>query len=180
MIMKKTALLFVLILSCAVLSAQESRMFRRGYRGNLEIGNYAVFGKDKVGGIAQMTTTQGFSFGDGAFVGLGLGLGSISMGVSSSPFSWMPNTISSTAGPALSPLSAPDCATAPMRNTSAMAFPWEAAWISAGTASASAMSIPCRKPRRTFSTGTPISMPSPISCFAALPSTSDGAVCQQG
>ena len=75
MIMKKTALLFVLILSCAVLSAQESRMFRRGYRGNLEIGNYAVFGKDKVGGIAQMTTTQGFSFGDGAFVGLGLGLG---------------------------------------------------------------------------------------------------------
>lgn len=50
-------------------------MFRRGYRGNIEIGNYAVFGKDKVGGIAQLTTTQGFSFGDGAFVGAGFGMG---------------------------------------------------------------------------------------------------------
>ena len=50
-------------------------MFRRGYRGNIEIGNYAVFGKDKVGGLAQLTTTQGYSFGDGAFVGAGLGAG---------------------------------------------------------------------------------------------------------
>lgn len=73
--MKKTFFIVFLILSCAVLSAQESRMFRRGYRGNVEIGNYAVFGKDKVGGIAQLTTTQGFSFGDGAFVGFGLGMG---------------------------------------------------------------------------------------------------------
>ena len=73
--MKKTLVVLVLILSCAALSAQESRMFRKGYRGNIEIGNYAVFGKDKVGGIAQLTTTQGFSFGDGAFVGVGLGLG---------------------------------------------------------------------------------------------------------
>lgn len=73
--MKKTLFIAFLFLSCAVLSAQESRMFRRGYRGNVEIGNYAVFGKDKVGGIAQLTTTQGFSFGDGAFVGAGFGMG---------------------------------------------------------------------------------------------------------
>ena len=73
--MKKILLVFVLILGCAVLSAQESRMFRKGYRGNVEIGNYAVFGKDKVGGIAQLTTTQGYSFGDGSFVGAGLGAG---------------------------------------------------------------------------------------------------------
>lgn len=73
--MKKTLVVLFLILSCAALSAQESRMFRRGYRGNIEIGNYAVFGKDKVGGLAQLTTTQGYSFGDGAFVGAGLGAG---------------------------------------------------------------------------------------------------------
>jgi len=73
--MKKTLFAVVLFLSCTVLSAQESRMFQRGYRGNVEIGNYAVFGKGKVGGIAQLTTTQGFSFGDGAFLGVGFGLG---------------------------------------------------------------------------------------------------------
>ena len=73
--MKKTVIVLLLALGCITLSAQESRMFRRGYRGNVEIGNYAVFGKDIYGGIAQLTTTQGFSLGDGAFVGLGLGAG---------------------------------------------------------------------------------------------------------
>ena len=49
-------------------------MFRKGYRGSVEIGNYAVFGKDKYGGLAQISVTQGYSFGNGAFVGLGLGI----------------------------------------------------------------------------------------------------------
>lgn len=73
--MKKTFLLVVALLSCAVLSAQESRMFRKGYSGNIEIGNYAVFGKDRVGGIAQLTTTQGIRLGDGTSVGVGFGMG---------------------------------------------------------------------------------------------------------
>lgn len=72
----KKLFLFLLLVACSLtLSAQESRMFRKGYRGNLEIGNYAVFGKDKVGGLALLTTTHGYSFGDGAFVGVGLGVG---------------------------------------------------------------------------------------------------------
>ena len=73
--MKKTVLFLLLTLCTLTLSAQESKMFRKGYRGSIEIGNYAVFGKDKFGGIAQMTLSQGYSFGNGAYIGLGFGAG---------------------------------------------------------------------------------------------------------
>ena len=73
--MKKTVLFLLLTLCTLTLSAQESKMFRKGYRGSIEIGNYAVFGKDKFGGNAQITLSQGYSFGNGAYIGLGFGLG---------------------------------------------------------------------------------------------------------
>lgn len=73
--MKKNVLLLLLSLCTLTLSAQESRTYRKGYRGNIEIGNYTIIGKDKYGGLAQITTSQGYSFGNGAYIGLGLGAG---------------------------------------------------------------------------------------------------------
>jgi hypothetical protein len=84
--MKKALLFLILTLCTLTLSAQESRMFRKGYRGSVEIGNYAIFGKDIYGGIAQLTVTQGYSFGNGAFVGLGIGVGIDPIGESYIPF----------------------------------------------------------------------------------------------
>ena len=73
--MRKTLLFLLLTLCTLTLSAQESRTYRKGYRGNIEIGNYTIIGKDKYGGLAQITTSQGYSFGNGAYIGLGLGAG---------------------------------------------------------------------------------------------------------
>lgn len=73
--MRKTLLFLLLTLCTLTLSAQESRMFRKGYRANIEIGNYTIIGKDQYGGLVQVTTSQGYSFGNGAYVGLGFGAG---------------------------------------------------------------------------------------------------------
>ncbi len=73
--MKKTVLLLLLSLCTLTLSAQESRTYRKGYRANIEIGNYTIIGKGQYGGLVQVTTSQGYSFGNGAYVGLGLGAG---------------------------------------------------------------------------------------------------------
>lgn len=41
----------------------------------IELENYATFGKDKVGGLFQLSTTHGYSLGNGVFVGAGVGFG---------------------------------------------------------------------------------------------------------
>ena len=74
--MRKLIFICALLLLCASMaSAQTNRAFKKGYQGNVEIGNYAVFGKDKAGSLMQISTTHGYSTGTGMFVGLGFGAG---------------------------------------------------------------------------------------------------------
>ena len=74
--MRKLIFICALLLSCAFVgSAQNNRAFKKGYQGDIEIGNYAVFGKDKFGGLIQATTTHGYRFGNGMFIGAGFGVG---------------------------------------------------------------------------------------------------------
>ncbi|MBP5626428.1 MAG: hypothetical protein J6W98_05860 [Bacteroidales bacterium] len=73
--MKKIITAFFILLSCASMaSAQTNRAFRKGYQGDIEIGNYAVFGKGKYGGLVQVSTTHGYRTGTGMFLGVGFGV----------------------------------------------------------------------------------------------------------
>ena len=71
--MKKCCLSIVAAFFALSLSAQENLPFRKGYRGNVEIQTSALVGKGSFGGMVAVTTTHGYSFGDGAFVGIGTG-----------------------------------------------------------------------------------------------------------
>ena len=74
--MKKIIIACIILLSCASMaSAQNNRAFKKGYQGDIEIGNYAVFGKDKAGAMVQVSTTHGYRTGTGMFLGLGVGFG---------------------------------------------------------------------------------------------------------
>lgn len=66
-----SALLAVL---CVSAFAQENRSFVKGYSGNVELANMAIFGKGMFGSRVQLATTHGYNFGSGAFVGGGVGL----------------------------------------------------------------------------------------------------------
>ena len=55
--------------------AQTNRSFRKGYRGNVEVGNYAAFGKGEVDGRVLLSSTHGYSMGNGMFIGAGVGYG---------------------------------------------------------------------------------------------------------
>lgn len=73
--MRNYVLLLALLLCCfGSISAQTSRPFQKGYQGSVEVGNYAVFGKDKSGGMMQLTTTHGFRMGNGVYLGAGVGV----------------------------------------------------------------------------------------------------------
>ena len=72
----KKILICILMMACSLaVSAQNNRAFKKGYQGDIEIGNYAVFGKGKFGGLIQATTTHGYRFGNGMFIGAGFGVG---------------------------------------------------------------------------------------------------------
>ena len=73
--MRKVIFVCALLLSCAFMaSAQNNRAFKKGYQGDIEIGNYAVFGKGKYGGMIQVSSTHGYRLGNGMFLGAGFGL----------------------------------------------------------------------------------------------------------
>ncbi len=74
--MRKLTLICALLLCCAFAGfAQNNRAFKKGYQGDVEISNYAVFGKGKYGGMILVTTTHGYRMGNGMFLGAGLGAG---------------------------------------------------------------------------------------------------------
>ena len=72
--LKRLFLSLVCSLLCVSVFAQESRAFKQGYSGNVEVANMTIFGKDMYGARMQFGTTHGYSFGNGAFVGAGAGL----------------------------------------------------------------------------------------------------------
>lgn len=67
--------LLVALLVSVPVCAQTNRSFVKGYHGNVELGNYATFGENQVGGIVMLATTHGYSTGTGMFVGAGVGYG---------------------------------------------------------------------------------------------------------
>ena len=71
--LKRLFLSLVCSLLCVSVFAQESRAFKQGYSGNVEVANMTIFGKDMYGARMQFGTTHGYNFGNGAFIGAGLG-----------------------------------------------------------------------------------------------------------
>lgn len=73
--MRKLIFICALLLSCACMaSAQNNRAFQKGYEGNVEYSSFAVFGKDKLGSMIQLSTTHGYRTGWGVFLGAGVGV----------------------------------------------------------------------------------------------------------
>ena len=72
--LKKVCLSALLVVLCVSAFAQENRSFIKGYSGNVELANMALFGKDMFGSRFQLATTHGYNFGSGAFVGGGVGI----------------------------------------------------------------------------------------------------------
>ena len=72
----KRIIIFILVtlISTSMVSAQTNRAYKKGYQGCVEVGNYAVFGKDKYGGMPQISTTQGYKTGTGIYLGVGAGV----------------------------------------------------------------------------------------------------------
>lgn len=74
--MKRVILLTFILLAASLTGfTQTNRAFRKGYQASVEIQNSAVFGKDKAGGMMQLSTLHGFRTGYGLFIGAGLGIG---------------------------------------------------------------------------------------------------------
>lgn len=67
-------LLFSLFLSFPFsVSAQQSSMFRKGYRGEVEVGGWKIMQKGFTGKGITATTTHGYRLGNGIFIGGGSG-----------------------------------------------------------------------------------------------------------
>lgn len=78
--MKKIVLIaLAVIFTAATMSAQSGKAFEKGYRGNVSLtGNIGVNKAFFNNGI-ELTTSHGYSFGDGVYIGGGIGL-NVSMG----------------------------------------------------------------------------------------------------
>lgn len=73
--MRKLILICALLLCCAFAGfAQNNRAFKKGYQGNIELGNYFVAEENATGVAYQLTTTQGFRSGNGMYYGFGIGV----------------------------------------------------------------------------------------------------------
>lgn len=63
-----------ILLSAAMVSAQNSHAFEKGYRGNVSLtGNIGV-SRGFTNNAVELTTSHGYSFGDGMYMGGGIGL----------------------------------------------------------------------------------------------------------
>lgn len=73
--MKKVILSAVaFFLAAMVMSAQESHAFEKGYRGNMSVGGDISVTKGWTDNFVGLTTSHGYSFGDGMYMGGGIGL----------------------------------------------------------------------------------------------------------
>ena len=66
---KLLSLLACCMLMSAAAFAQQHRVFEKGYAGNVSVG-----GMWNPGIVAEATTSHGYSFGNGLYVGLGAGI----------------------------------------------------------------------------------------------------------
>lgn len=73
-VMKKLFLCVALIVLCLGAMAQQSYSFRKGYRGDVALGGAVGITKGVRNDAFSLSTTHGYSFGDGVFVGAGVGV----------------------------------------------------------------------------------------------------------
>ena len=66
-------ILLSLLLACEV-SAQENKFYRQGYVGDVEMSVKAALQKEVYADFFSVYTMHGYAFGDGAFIGAGLGV----------------------------------------------------------------------------------------------------------
>ena len=62
------------VMICSSVCAQENKAFKKGYRGGLELENMVLVNKDDQTAALGVTTFHGYSYGNGMYVGGGLGL----------------------------------------------------------------------------------------------------------
>lgn len=73
--MKKLILTAVAVLFATMgVSAQGSKAFDKGYRGSVNAGGDISVTKDWPNTSIEFTTSHGYSFGDGMYIGAGIGL----------------------------------------------------------------------------------------------------------
>lgn len=72
--MKKLVLVLCVALITMSVAAQESFSYRKGYRGDVSLGGSVGVTKDVRNDAFSLSTTHGYSFGDGVFVGAGVGV----------------------------------------------------------------------------------------------------------
>lgn len=70
----KRLFLFVLLLSMSIGAAAQKSPFHKGYRGDVSLGGSIGITKDVRNDAFSFSTTHGYSYGDGFFIGAGLGL----------------------------------------------------------------------------------------------------------
>lgn len=73
-VMKKLFLCVALIVLCLGAMAQESFSYRKGYRGDVSLGGSVGVTKGVRNDAFSFSTIHGYSFGDGVFVGAGVGV----------------------------------------------------------------------------------------------------------
>lgn len=72
--MKKLVLVLCVALITMSVAAQESFSFRKGYRGDVSLGGSVGVTKGVRNDAFSFSTIHGYSFGDGVFVGAGVGV----------------------------------------------------------------------------------------------------------
>lgn len=72
--MKKLILVLCVALIAVSVAAQESFSYRKGYRGDVSLGGSVGVTKGVRNDAISFSTTHGYSFGDGVFVGAGAGV----------------------------------------------------------------------------------------------------------
>lgn len=72
--MKKNILVGLFLFIAATMSAQESLAFEKGYRGSVGLGGNVSVTKGVISNSVELSTSHGYSFGDGMYIGGGIGL----------------------------------------------------------------------------------------------------------
>lgn len=71
---KSVLILALLLLATLVTSAQNNRAFEKGYRGNVSLTGNVGINKGFINNGIELTTSHGYNFGDGMYMGGGVGL----------------------------------------------------------------------------------------------------------
>ena len=73
--MRKIILIaFAILYASVVMSAHGNHAFEKGYRGNVSFTGNIGINKGLINNSVELTTSHGYNFGDGMYVGGGLGL----------------------------------------------------------------------------------------------------------